>query len=194
MGEPKALLAWEGESLLARAARVAREATGQSVAVSLPHRSVCGAGVRREACRVTERRFVVHDSAPDRGPAAGVLAALDAVDTEWIVWLAVDMPWLEAAVIRHLLDRVPSGAGAAVARYRGRVQPACAVLHRAALPLARRAVAQRRGLIWLLDAAGAAIVSVPRRAGASPFASVDTPAAWRTQVRKLSRPAFDARS
>lgn len=194
MGEPKALLRWHEESLLARAARVAREATGWPVAISLPHAAGCSGALLRAARRLAPPRLRVHDAALDCGPVAGVLAAFEALDDDWILWLAVDMPWCDAAVLLHLLDRMPPDARATVATYRGRVQPACALLHRAAVPLARHAVAQRRGLIWLLEAAGAAVVAVPRRAGSSPFASIDTPTTWRTHLRKLSRPAPTAKS
>ncbi len=190
MAEPKALLRWGEESLLARAVRVAAEATGRPVAISLPHPSVCTAALLDEARTLAPAALRVHDAAPDRGPAAGVLAALEALADEWLLWLAVDMPWTDAPVLRLLLAHRPAPpARAAVAAYRGRVQPACALLHRAAMPGAQHAVAQRRGLISVLEAAGAVAVPVPRRAGGSPFASIDTPAAWRTHVRRLSLPA-----
>ena len=195
MGEPKALLCSRSETLLERAVSVAMEASGRTPLISLPHPSRCDPALRRLARRLAPRG-VVHDAEPDCGPAAGVLAALEHPRwrEEWLLWIAVDMPRLDAATLRHFATHRPLAAMAAVAAYRSRVQPTCALLHRSALPLARRAAAQRRGLIWLLEAAAAAIVPLPRRDGGSPLLSIDTPATWRTHRRSESRPAPAARS
>jgi molybdopterin-guanine dinucleotide biosynthesis protein A len=232
MGASKPSVLFGSETLLERACRIAREATGRAPLVSLaaaqahatshatrvharaPQTArvlVCSS---RRACAsprsanlraphvtlggdlpLSVRTHVVRDTVRGRGPVAGLLAALDAPiaakDDAFLV-MAVDMPYLDAAVLRRLLAGA-AGASAAAPVYRGRMQPACAVFSRALRPLVAQAVAEGRGLRWILETARAVSVPIPRRPGPSPFLSIDTPAILRTHIKRLSIPAGESR-
>jgi molybdopterin-guanine dinucleotide biosynthesis protein A len=51
-----------------------------------------------------ETRFAV-DDVPDRGPVAGIERGLEAVETEYAVVVAADMPFLDPDLITHLFER-----------------------------------------------------------------------------------------
>ncbi len=61
-----------------------------------------------------EPRFAI-DPEPDRGPVAGIATGLGAVETEYAAVVAVDMPFLDPALIRYLFERA-EGYDAAVPR------------------------------------------------------------------------------
>lgn len=116
----------------------------------------------------------VRDEVPGAGPLGGIVAALRATGRDTLV-LAWDMPFVEAMHLRPLLDE--GGDAEAVAwEWEGRVEPLCA-LYRASAASQLAAVfgagerspreALRRLRVHLVRRAG--------KAGASPFASVNTP-------------------
>ena len=53
----------------------------------------------------TDPRFAI-DEIPDRGPTAGIATGLAAVDDEYAVVVACDMPFLDPDLLAYLLDRV----------------------------------------------------------------------------------------
>ena len=55
------------------------------------------------------------DTEPDRGPVAGIRTGLRAVDTEYAVVVACDMPFVDPDFVRYLFERA-AGHDAAVAR------------------------------------------------------------------------------
>jgi molybdopterin-guanine dinucleotide biosynthesis protein A len=71
----------------------------------------------------------IRDVAANRGPLAGLAAALERA--ECVLALAVDLPAMSADYLRGLI-----AAGAVVPELDGFYQPLCAVYPRAALPLA----------------------------------------------------------
>ena len=129
MGRDKALLTVNGETLPAHAARRLGEVCAE-VAVadrgrgSLPHLPSLPDG-------------------PGQGPAAGILGAALAYPGRSLLVLACDLPLVPAELLAEL-PRVP-GIGWAVPRWRGGVEPLCALYGPAALAaLASRA---GRGLL-----------------------------------------------
>jgi molybdopterin-guanine dinucleotide biosynthesis protein A len=76
---------------------------------------------------------VVSDRFPGLGPLAGLHAGLSAAETELGVCVACDLPFVEPALLRHLLRRA-QGADAVVPVVRGRPEPLCAVYRRTVLP------------------------------------------------------------
>jgi molybdopterin-guanine dinucleotide biosynthesis protein A len=118
MGEDKAFLELDGKTLLARMLELA-----SSVA---PEVSVVGQKEKFAAYGP-----VVEDLFPDRGPLAGIHAALGASQTELNLVLAVDMPFLTTSLLQHLLDVArASGSVVTVPRVSGRLQTLCAVYRR----------------------------------------------------------------
>ena len=72
------------------------------------------------------------DTLPDRpGPLAGLLAALERIDTDWLLAVPVDCPVLPADLASRLLAAATSRqANAALASVAGRAEPAFCLVHR----------------------------------------------------------------
>lgn len=72
------------------------------------------------------------DSLPDRpGPLAGILTALERIDSEWLLVVPVDCPVLPADLGARLLSAATARpASAAVASVADRIQPAFCLVHR----------------------------------------------------------------
>jgi len=77
---------------------------------------------------------VISDPSPDQGPLAGIRTALMNTDAPLVFCCACDMPFLETALVGHLLALAERGAAAVVPRVRGEREPLCAVYTREALP------------------------------------------------------------
>jgi phospholipid/cholesterol/gamma-HCH transport system ATP-binding protein len=90
MGSDKAFLEFEGRTLLARALELA-----QSIA---PNVSIVGSRAKFGAFAP-----VVEDIFPDRGPLAGIHAALRSSQTDLNLMLAIDMPFVPAEFLRYLV-------------------------------------------------------------------------------------------
>lgn len=141
MGREKALLEFEGTTLLERALAVLREVT--------PEVTIVGAGEKFGAYGPT-----VEDVYAERGPLGGIHAALKASRAEWNVVLAVDLPFVTAELPRLLLERArESGAVVTVPRIGGGYQPLCAVYRREFAEIAQEALEQGENKIDRLFAA-----------------------------------------
>jgi molybdopterin-guanine dinucleotide biosynthesis protein A len=122
MGSEKALALFAGQPLLLHALRILKEA-GLSPAI---------AGARAPLERFAP---VVTDTFPDRGPLAGICAALQATTAPLALFLPVDMPLLPPALLRFLLAVAAKEASmVTVASVNGFVQTFPAVVSRSALP------------------------------------------------------------
>ncbi len=119
---------------------------------------------------------VLADSLPGHpGPLAGMLAALEHIDTDWLLTVPVDCPRLPADLAARLLAAVKANhARAAVASVAGHREPAFNLVHRDRLPLLAEALAagERRLGAWLAQQ-GAVAVDFPDRAAA--FDNLNTP-------------------
>ena len=94
MGRDKARLDVDGEPLLRRvASRIAPVCEALLVA-SGDGRRLADLGYPQVA-----------DALPDRGPLAGIVAGLEAAETELVAVVAVDMPFASPDVLRLLADR-----------------------------------------------------------------------------------------
>lgn len=115
MGADKALLEFEGETLLARTLRKARAVAGR----------VCIVGARDKFELFGP---VIEDVYAGRGPLGGIHAALQSTTTELNLMLAVDMPFLPEAALKYLLDQARGCDAVVVApRVGGFNQTLCAV-------------------------------------------------------------------
>lgn len=112
MGTPKADLRWDGERLADRVARVVAEVCAPVLEVGPGH---------------TTLRSVVEDP-PGRGPLAALVAGVDALAADGalgpVLVVAVDMPFVTAALLAFLRDRPGDGTVVPVAD--GHAQPLCA--------------------------------------------------------------------
>jgi len=141
MGKDKAFLEIEGRPLLARALDVLRAVT--------PEVRVAGPVEKFAAYRP-----VVEDIYPERGPLAGIHAALMASTTDLNLVLAVDLPLITEALLRFLIEQAAAcDAIVTVPRVTGGYQPLCAVYRRAFAALAQAALESGRNKVDALFAA-----------------------------------------
>lgn len=128
MGADKALLEKDGEPLVARQARLLREAGCARVMVS---------GRPGVPYPLPDDIRVVFDR-DGEGPAAGILAGFaEAPEASHLLVLATDMPDMSSAVLRELLRHADTGCGAAYESDSG-VEPLAAVYPKALCALLRR--------------------------------------------------------
>jgi molybdopterin-guanine dinucleotide biosynthesis protein A len=120
MGQDKALLLWQGRTLL----DVALDKLESLPLAAAPRI----AGARSD---LSSYGAVIADIHPECGPLSGIEAALAASSQPWNVFLPVDLPLLPSALLRSMLLRTAiTGALVTIPRFNGRPQPLCAVYHR----------------------------------------------------------------
>jgi molybdenum cofactor guanylyltransferase len=118
MGVDKPLLEFNGETLLGRILLKARRVAGK----------VCILGPREKFELFGP---VIEDIYTDRGPLAGIHAALAATTTELNLMLAVDLPFLPEAALKYIVDQARAcDAVVTVPRVGGFNQSLCAVYRR----------------------------------------------------------------
>lgn len=130
MGRDKALLPWHATDLLGHA--LARLAL-----VTEDVRILCGAQLRY----ADRGRPVVTDAAPELGPLAGLLAALESSAGRPALLLAVDMPNVPAGLLARLLALLP-GFDAVVPVSAHGPEPLCGAYGPACLEPVRRHIAR----------------------------------------------------
>jgi molybdopterin-guanine dinucleotide biosynthesis protein A len=120
MGTDKALLPWEGKTLLTHALATAHEVCGDV--------KIVGARERYAEFGID----TVEDEFQHCGPLAGIHAALGVSQSELNVVLSVDTPLVNAAFLGYLLQRAEAAADALVTvpDAAGGVQATCAVYRR----------------------------------------------------------------
>jgi molybdopterin-guanine dinucleotide biosynthesis protein A len=126
MGSDKALVAFAGRPLIARAVKTLSDA-GLSVTI---------AGARPEfESALAAYAPIVRDPQPGLGPLAGICAALEAAPARYLVFLPVDLPLLPVSLIVYLLHHAQmTGCVVAVPTVNGFAQTFPAVLDRSVLP------------------------------------------------------------
>ena len=125
MGRDKALLQWNGATLLEHVSAIVREAVGNVTVIG---------------------RDAVPDLIPNQGPLGGLLTALSSTEAERVLIVACDMPNLTPELLRGIAS---GKADAVVADTDGRLHPLCASYHRGLLPQVRAAV--DRGALRMHD-------------------------------------------
>jgi molybdenum cofactor guanylyltransferase len=128
MGQDKAFLKLQGRTLVERALAVAQEVAKEVRIVGDPQ-------------KFSRFGSVIEDVYRERGPLGGIHAALTSTERESNLILAVDLPLVEAAFLRWLVDEASqSGAVVTVARVGGRWQPLCAVYRKSFASASQRAL------------------------------------------------------
>jgi molybdenum cofactor guanylyltransferase len=131
MGCDKWSLPFGDETLLDRTVRIVREVVPEVWVVA------------REGQGVRGQFQVACDPAEGFGPLAGLAAGLSAMKAERAFLTSCDVPFLKPALVRRLLD-LSKGHAAAVPFVDGYHMTTAAVYSRAALPVARRLLAEGR--------------------------------------------------
>jgi len=108
-------------------------ALGNEIIVVTSHSDTLpGLGVRKVA-----------DIYPDKGPLGGIYTGLKAASTRYCVVVGCDMPLLNVALLRHLMDLSP-GFDVVLPRVDGNLEPLHAVYSRDCLEVIERALQQNR--------------------------------------------------
>jgi len=129
MGRDKALLMFEGITLLQRALRTCAQIS--------PDVWIVG-----QASKYGEFGPTVEDIHSDCGPIAGIHAALTKSGSKFNVVLAVDMPDISSALLKFLIGEAKADdAVVTVPEADTRLQPLCAVYRQEFLPVAENAIA-----------------------------------------------------
>jgi molybdopterin-guanine dinucleotide biosynthesis protein A len=119
MGSDKSFVQLGGETLLAKALKLARVVTEEVRIVG-------------DAGKFTAFGRVVEDVYRNQGPMGGIHAALSGSSTDLNLILAVDLPFVEANFLQYLLSRArESGAMVTLPRAAQHLQPLCAIYQRA---------------------------------------------------------------
>lgn len=125
LGQDKALLQVDGTTLLAHAVRTLMAVTDEVLVTGR-------IGLPDDATGAT----AVADAYPDHGPLGGLLTGLCRATHGWVAVVAVDLPFLEPAVLRRLAA-LRERAQAVVPLVDGRPQPLVALYHRSAAGVMR---------------------------------------------------------
>jgi molybdopterin-guanine dinucleotide biosynthesis protein A len=135
MGKDKAFLELAGQTLLARALEVANAAAEDVRIVGDPQKFL-------------PFGRVVEDVFPERGPLAGIHAALLKSRAELNLMLAVDLPFIEPRFLTYLISAASQiSAVVTVPRDGGGFQPLCAVYRREFAETAEKALRKGRNKI-----------------------------------------------
>lgn len=130
MNADKAFVEFGGSTLLARALKLAANASSETWIV----------GPRQKFARFAQ---VVEDAFPNHGPLGGIHAALRVSNTDLNFLLAVDLPFVEVSFVQYLLTQAQaSNAMATVPRAAGGWQPLCAVYRKPFADVAETALHQ----------------------------------------------------
>lgn len=119
MGTDKAFVMLDGRTLLARALESARSVT--------PNVHIVG-----DLAKFANFAPVIEDIFPNCGPLGGIHAALRSSPNELNLILAVDVPFVSAALLQYLIARARQSASTTVtvAHSGGNWQPLCAIYRR----------------------------------------------------------------
>jgi len=138
MGQDKASLVFEGQTLLARA---------EQCLTPLFEHVVVSVRKPRSDAKLPQ----VLDSSESRAPMMGIVAAMQAVHTDWVFVVGVDMPFVSAELVQYMAAQ--RGEHDAVALYAYDMpQPLCCFYHQSALPVMQENIAAgKRSLKHLLQ-------------------------------------------
>jgi molybdenum cofactor guanylyltransferase len=128
MGTDKAFVELGGRTLMAHALEIARAVGGE-------------VWIAGDVVRFEGYGRVVEDIYRNRGPLAGIHAALRSTSTDLNLMLAVDLPFIPAAFLEYLIRQAKATeAVVTVPRDGGRLQPLCAVYRKAFALVAERSL------------------------------------------------------
>lgn len=178
MGRDKASLPFDGEALVARVSRIAREVAPDVVWVARP-----GQALPPDTARV------VRDAHEGLGPLSAMATGLGEVSGDLVFVTACDTPLLRPEVAARLFDLI-GPHDACVPVVEGFVMTLCAVYRRTVVTEAERLVAARqlavRGLLDRLDVTRVdAAVFRDIDPELESFVSCDTPAQFAAALQRV---------
>lgn len=127
---------------------------------------------------------VLADVHPNGGPLGGIHAGLAQTSTDWNLFVACDMPWVQPQLLEHLAAKTSPSLDAVVPEVGGWLIPTLALYHRRILAQAQAALAARRlALQGFLKTLKAHVVPQAELEMLDPslrsFSNLNTPQAWR---------------
>ena len=171
MGRDKALLEFQGTTLVARIAECVRAVAGNITLVGPPERY-------RDLGYT-----VIADRTPGLGPLGGVSTALQVTRAEWNLMVACDMPLVTAVLLEELFADAESGPSTAdcivpesASAQATRIDPLCAVYHRRCAAAARRAL--DRKIFKMHDFVSTLRLRKHTLTDPAPLANINTPSEW----------------
>ncbi len=123
MGRPKALLPFDGEPLIVHTVRTLKRLCGDIVVVAAPEQELPPLPVT-----------FVRDEVAYQGPVGGIYYGLQAARTEVCFVTSCDAPFLNLALIAHLVSQI-TDCDVVVPHWQDRLQPLHAVYRRGVAPL-----------------------------------------------------------
>src|SRR5581483_2309434 len=111
MGQPKALLPFDGEPLIVHTVRLLRQQFSDIVVVAAPEQKLPSLPVT-----------LVRDDVAYQGPVGGILYGLRAARHEICFVTSCDAPFLDLTLIAYLLSLIPDH-DVVVPHWQGRLQP-----------------------------------------------------------------------
>lgn len=179
MGRDKAAIEFEGVTLLQRTVTAVAEVATEVVLVRAQGQALPAVAA---ACPIV----VVEDPVEGQGPLHGMATGIEAAHGARCLIVGVDMPFLQPALLRLLLDHLAagleSGAYWVVPIAEGRPQPLCSAIARDALPVLRAHI-EAGDRAPMAAAADLGLLRLPEDVwritdpGALSFVDVDTPEA-----------------
>lgn len=124
LGRDKRILSIGGQTLLARTQGLLRNLLGEEPFVVGDNLVDLGIDPDR----------IILDARPDCGPLGGLVASLEKSPTEWILALAVDMPFLENADLQKMLQIARQDCDVLTLSTDGRPEPLVALYKKTTLP------------------------------------------------------------
>lgn len=131
LGRDKVLLPWNpqnGQTLLDHAVGRLRQVCGTV--------KVCA-----DRADLPQHMPLIQDAFPGAGPLGGMVAALEQSQTEWNLFLAVDLPLVPVEFLQALVARVPAACAACILpQVEGLPQPLCGLYRQLLAPGLRLAL------------------------------------------------------
>ena len=180
MGADKAFLDWAGRPLVTHMAELAKSVAAEVKIVGDP-------------AKFAAFGPVVVDIYSGCGPLGGIHAALMNSDSELNLILGVDLPFLNAGLLSHVVSQAAeSGAIVTVPSSRGRYEPLCAVYRKEFSVFAEKALQTGRFKIdALFQEVSLRVVDEKELEGAghnlTAFRNLNTPEEWEQGKREVGR-------
>jgi molybdopterin-guanine dinucleotide biosynthesis protein A len=142
LGQDKVLLPWNGQTLLSHALWRLQQVCG-TVRVCADRNDL--------QQHLPQSSSLIRDALPDAGPLAGIVAALEKSQTEWNLFLAVDLPLIPTELLQALTARMEGNQAALciVPQVAGLPQPLCGLYHQSLAHGLRRALEEGKYKIML---------------------------------------------
>jgi molybdopterin-guanine dinucleotide biosynthesis protein A len=166
MGRDKALLPFQGRTLVEHVATQVEAAAGSVALVGEPS-------------RYGHLGYpVVRDVLPGAGPLGGIYAALGASAAAWNLVVACDMPAIRAPLLEELLGAAETSGtdGLIPMGPEGLPEPLCAVYHADCLPRIKAALAG--GVRKVMEGLAGAAILIYKPSDLTAFENCNTPAQW----------------